>query len=139
MASGSGLGGALAGDVIVRTLLVFFAFAAISYAAAPPPAAQEEVAVLNLSPRAEAHVREGHFPGGKRSRGKSLFLPDADLTRLLKAAAKTKPRRQPNGRDKRVTGAGQAIGTDGRSGKPVRTCVVISEPDGTVVTMYPGR
>jgi len=35
--------------------------------------------------------------------------------------------------------AGAAIGTDGRSDKPMRTYVVIAEPDGQVVTMYPGR
>jgi len=41
--------------------------------------------------------------------------------------------------DKRVAAGKDALGTDGRSGRPVKTCVVISEPDGAVVTMYPGR
>ena len=100
------------------------------------PAAAAE---LRLSPRAERHVREGHFAGGKRSFGKSLFAPGADLAKLLKAAENSKPRREKNGRDKRVTDAKAVVGTDGRSGKPVKTYVVIAEPGGEVVTMYPGR
>lgn len=106
------------------------AFAAVTSAA---PAA------LTLGARAEKHVRESHFAEGRRSRGKSLFLPGTDLSQLVKAAEKTKPRRENNGRDKRVTDANAVIGSDGRSGKPVKTYVVIAEPDGRVVTMYPGR
>ena len=68
-----------------------------------------------------------------------MFLPDTDLRKLLRAAERAKPRRQDNGRDKRVAGAGAVIGADGRSGKPMKTYVVIAEPNGEVVTMYPGR
>lgn len=100
---------------------------------------KDDAAVLRLSPRAEKHVREGHFMGGRNTRGKSLFAADADLAELLKLAAKSKPRRERNGRLKRVTDAGRVIGTDGRTGKPEKTFVVISESDGAVVTMYPGR
>ncbi len=107
--------------------------------AAEPLHHTEDAAVLRLSVRAERHVRERHFAEGRRSRGKSLFLPGTDLRALLKAAQTTKPRRELNGRDKRVTDAGVAIGWDGRSGRPVKTYVVIAEPDGQVVTMYPGR
>lgn len=114
-----------------RAVLAVLALAALAAAADP--------AVLTLGERAERHVRESHFAGGRRSRGKSLFLPGTDLSGLLKAAEKAKPVRQKNGRDKRVADAGATVGTDGRSGKPVRTCVVIAEPDGRVVTMYPGR
>jgi hypothetical protein len=107
--------------------------------AAATPVQKENAAILRLSARAERHVREGHFPGGVRSRGKSIFVAGVDLLKLLKAAEKSKPRREKNGRDKRVVAAGEAIGSDGRSGRPVKTYVVISEPDGEVVTMYPGR
>ncbi len=116
--------------MIRRVLLAVLAFAAL--AAAAPPA-------LNLGARAEKHVRESHFADGSRSRGKSLFVPGTDLLKLLKLAEKSKPRRQGNGRDKRVADAGAVIGTDGRSGKPVKTVVVIADPGGEVVTMYPGR
>lgn len=102
-------------------------------------AASAATTALTMGARAEKHVREAHFAGGSRSRGKSLFLPDADLRKLLKAAESAKPRRQVNGRDKRVADAGAVIGTDGRTGKPVKTVVVIAEPGGAVVTMYPGR
>ncbi len=98
-----------------------------------------DAVVLRLSARAEKHVREGHFPGGRRTRGKSVFVAGTDLLKLLKAAEPSAPRREANGRDKRVTDAKTVIGSDGRSGKPVKTYVVISEPDGEVVTMYPGR
>ncbi len=94
---------------------------------------------LTLGERAEKHVRESHFAEGRRSRGKSLFLPGTDLRALLALAGKAKPVRQKNGRDKRVAAGKRPVGTDGRTGKPVKTCVVISEPDGRVVTMYPGR
>lgn len=95
--------------------------------------------VLTMSARAEKHVRESHFAGGSRSRGKSLFLPGTNLFQLLKTAESAKPRRQANGRDKRVAGGETKVGTDGRTGKPVKTFVVISEAGGAVVTMYPGR
>lgn len=113
-----------------RALIAVLALAAVA-AAAP--------AGLTLSERAERHVRESHFSEGRRSRGKSLFLPGTDLRELLALAQKAKPVRQKNGRDKRVAGGKKVIGTDGRTGKPVKTCVVIAEPDGQVVTMYPGR
>jgi len=95
--------------------------------------------VLTMSARSEKHVRESHFAGGSRSRGKSLFRADTDLRKLLKAAEKAKPRRQANGRDKRVADGEAQVGTDGRTGKAVKTFVVIAEPGGAVVTMYPGR
>lgn len=113
-----------------RALLAVLALAA--FAAAAPPG-------LTLGERAERHVRESHFAEGRRSRGKSLFKPGTDLLGLLRLAEKAGPVRQKNGRDKRVAGGREVIGTDGRTGKPVKTCVVISEPDGQVVTMYPGR
>lgn len=112
-----------------RALLAALAFASVASAAT----------TLTLGARAEKHVREGHFASGRRSRGKSLFLPGVDLRKLVKAAEAAKPRRERNGRDKRVAEAGAVIGSDGRSGKPMRTYVVIAEPDGQVVTMYPGR
>lgn len=113
-----------------RAFLAVLALAA--FAAAAPPA-------LTLSERAERHVRESHFAEGRRSRGKSLFLPGTDLLQLLELAEKARPVRQKNGRDKRVAGGREVVGTDGRTGRPVKTCVVIAEPNGQVVTMYPGR
>lgn len=113
-----------------RAFLAVLALAAVA-SAAPPS--------LTLSERAERHVRESHFAEGRRSRGKSLFLPGTDLRELLKLAQRAKPVRQKNGRDKRVAGTKRPLGTDGRTGKPVKSCVVIAEPDGQVVTMYPGR
>ncbi len=94
---------------------------------------------LALSPRAEKHVREGHCAGGKRTKGKSVFLDCSDLAGLLEKAEAAEPGRQKNGRDKRVVATKEPVGTDGRSKKPVKSYVVISEPDGAVVTMYPGR
>jgi hypothetical protein len=121
---------------MLRIALAFFM--ALPCAAAPL-ARNEAAAILRLSPRAEKHIREGHFPEGMRNRGKSVFVAGTDLLKLLKAAEPSKPRREKNGRDKRVTDAKAVIGSDGRSGRPVKTYVVISEPDGEVVTMYPGR
>lgn len=94
---------------------------------------------FHLSKRAETHIRESHFAGGKRSTGKSLFNDGVDLLELLEAARDVKPRRQKNGRDKRVGKSKKAIGADGRTRKQLKTYVIIAEPDGEVVTMYPGR
>lgn len=116
--------------MIRRAFLAVLAFSVVASAAAP---------ALTLGARAEKHVRESHFASGRRSRGKSLFLPGTDLLKLLKAAEKAKPRREANGRYKRVATVGDSIGSDGRSGRPVKTYVVIAEPGGEVVTMYPGR
>lgn len=115
------------------TTLLFLSLAgAVAALAAPGSGA------LRLTPRAEKHVRERHFPGGAQTRGKSLFYEGTDLAALLAAAQKAAPRRQANGRDKRVVDAGKPVGTDGRTRRPVRAYVVISEPDGLVITMYPG-
>lgn len=35
--------------------------------------------------------------------------------------------------------AAPALSLSERAEKPVKSCVVIAEPDGAVVTMYPGR
>lgn len=98
-----------------------------------------EAVSLHLSKRAERHVRESHFAGGKLSRGKSLFDDGVDLSELLEAGREIKPRRQKNGRDKRVGKSKKPIGTDGRTRRQLKTYVIIAEPDGEVVTMYPGR
>lgn len=111
-----------------------------SGAAAPRKAAEKQVVrTLRLAPRTERHIKERHFPGGRQTRGKSLFLEGTDLDALLLKAEGAVPRRQKNGRDKRVVDFGKPVGTDGRTGRPVKTYVVISEPDGLVITAYPGN
>ena len=62
-----------------RAVLAVLALAAFAAAAEP--------AVLTLGERAERHVRESHFAGGRRSRGKSLFLPGTDETLAVPKAA----------------------------------------------------
>jgi hypothetical protein len=94
---------------------------------------------LHLGARARKHIMSEHFPGGGRTAGKSLFNKGEDLDALIALAETAAPRRERNGRDKRVVKAGRAIGTDGRTGRPATTVVVIAEPDGEVVTAYPGR
>jgi hypothetical protein len=106
-------------------------------AGAAAPQAEKRVH-LRLVPNTERHIRESHFAGGRRTRGKSLFKDGTDLNALLAAAESAAPRRQANGRDKRVVDAAKDVGTDGRTGRPVRRYVVISEPDGLVITAYPG-
>ncbi len=120
-------------------LQIALAFLLALPCAGAPLVKDESAVILRLSPRAERHIREGHFPEGMRTRGKSVFVAGTDLLKLLKAAEMSRPRREKNGRDKRVTDAKAVIGSDGRSGRPMRTYVVIAEPDGEVVTMYPGR
>lgn len=104
----------------------------------PAQAAKPAERLLRLVPNTERHIKERHFPGGKQTRGKSLFVEGTDLDALLLKAEAAKPRRQRNGRDKRVVDFGKTVGRDGRTGRPVRTYVVISEPDGLVITAYPG-
>lgn len=109
--------------------------AALVFLVAAAPAAVK----LRVGPRARRHILSEHFPGGGRTAGKSLFYKDEDLDKLVALAESAPPRRERNGRDKRVADAGRAIGSDGRTGRPVHTVVVIAEPDGEVVTAYPGR
>ena len=117
----------------MRLLACLLATALVLPAAAKPAAVS-----LRLTKGTERHIREQHFPGGRQTRGKSVFLEGIDLEALLAAAASAKPRRQANGRDKRVVDAGKPVGTDGRTRRLVKTYVVISEPDGLVITAYPG-
>lgn len=112
--------------------LAFALCVLLSVAAAP-------AVPLHLGARARRHILSEHFPGGKRAAGKSLFNKGEDLDALIALAGTAPARRQRNGRDKRVADAGRAIGADGRTGKAVTTVVVIAEPDGEVVTAYPGR
>lgn len=125
---------------LARLLLVLCVALPGSVSFAAPSAATAPAAVkLHLGSRARRHILEGHFPGGRKTAGKSLFNKNEDLDALIASAASAKPRRQSNGRDKRVYDAGRAIGVNDRDGKPVFTIVVISEPDGEVVTAYPGK
>lgn len=107
---------------------------ALALTAAAAPAAS-----LHLGARARRHILSEHFPGGARTAGKSLFNAGEDLDALIALAADARPRRERNGRDKRVKFVGRPIGSDGRTGRPVASLVVIAEPDGEVVTAYPGR
>ncbi|MBI3565711.1 MAG: hypothetical protein HY079_10985 [Elusimicrobia bacterium] len=107
---------------------------------AAAPAAEKAVRIhLHIGARARRHILSEHFRSGTRAAGKSLFRDGEDLDALVALAAAAPAKRERNGRDKRVVDCGRAIGTDGRTGRPVRTLVVIAEPDGEVVTAYPGR
>jgi DMSO/TMAO reductase YedYZ molybdopterin-dependent catalytic subunit len=108
-------------------------------AASRKQAEKKVVRTLRLVPGTERHIKERHFPGGRQTRGKSVFVEGTDLDALLLKAEAAPPQRQKNGRDKRVVDHGKVVGTDGRTGRPVRTYVVISEPDGLVITAYPGN
>lgn len=128
-----------------RLVAVSLAFAlsmglAVPVSAGPAAPAREKAATvrLRLSKGAERHIRERHFPGGRQTRGKSLFFASIDLNTLLAVAETAPARRQANGRDKRVVDADKDVGTDGRTGAPARRYVVISEPNGLVITAYPG-
>jgi hypothetical protein len=94
---------------------------------------------LHISSRARRHIAEEHFPGGRRTSGKSIFNAGEDLDALVALAVGVPAKREQNGRDKRVVHLKRPIGLDGRTGRPVSSVVVISEPDGEVVTAYPGR
>ncbi len=109
-----------------------------SSAQAPESAAKPSAVRLRTTARTEKHIRERHFPGGRQTRGKSIFFLNMDLKALLAAAENASWTVQANGRHKRVVDAGKPIGTAHRSGRPMRTYVVISEPDGLVITAYPG-
>jgi hypothetical protein len=127
--------------LILALLLPAGGFAAKPTGAAAPRKAVEKkvVRTLRLVPGTERHIKERHFPGGRQTRGKSVFLEGTDLDALLLKAESALPQRQKNGRDKRVVDFGKVVGTDGRTGRPVKTYVVISEPDGLVITAYPGN
>ncbi|MCE6996217.1 type IV secretion protein Rhs [Saccharothrix sp. S26] len=88
------------------------------------------------------HTKNGHVRGGKNNvPTKSTFedhLTDDDFLDMVDDAARVPGVVQTNGRCARVCTAQDIIGVD-QSGLPTREYTVISEPNGRVVTMHPGR
>jgi hypothetical protein len=94
------------------------------------------------------HVRNGHVRGGKyNDPTKSTFkkgstgedFTDEEFFDMVDAAADVEGRKQDNnGRCARVCTARDFIGVD-QSGLPTKEYTVISEMNGRVVTMHPGR
>jgi RHS repeat-associated protein len=96
---------------------------------------------INITVEGLAHVAEGHMVGGAKAilGKKSIFNASEDVRGLIKAAEGTAPVRQATGNFERVVDAGRQIGIDRTTGTPTSTYTVITEPNGNLVTAFPGK
>ncbi len=90
--------------------------------------------------RGLAHVIDRHtYSGIPRFANKSKFNLGENISELISQATHHPMTRQPNGRYARTFNAGRNIGLDRTTGGQTSTMTVVTEPDGTLVTAFPGR
>jgi RHS repeat-associated protein len=84
------------------------------------------------------HIAERHLPGGVLTAGRSVFYDPNDVMRLIRQAETVVPSVQANGNLAFVVDAGREIGFDRVTGGATSIYTVITRPDRSVVTMFPG-
>lgn len=86
-----------------------------------------------------SHVIERHTAFGTQASGKSVFLPGTDLPGLIdRASTAVTPLVQRGGNLQYVLNAPNVVGVDRLTGLQTSLYTVITSPDGTLVTMFPG-
>jgi hypothetical protein len=75
---------------------------------------------------------------GPSSARKSIFGIGEDVIGLIRQAETVKPYQQAHGNFARIVNAGRPIGIDARTGRWTSVYTVITRPDGTLVTAFPG-
>ncbi len=92
-----------------------------------------------ITSKGRQHVIDRHtIYGSTKFLKKSKFGVGEDLEYLINRGNGVAPTRQPNGRDQRILDAGRIIGFERNTGKNTTVYTVITEPDGTLVTAFPG-
>jgi transcription elongation GreA/GreB family factor len=71
--------------------------------------------------------------------GASTFYQSTDITNLIANAEAVTPTLQPHGTYIRVIDAGSPVGIDRATGEPTSIYTVITEPNGDLISSYPGR
>jgi RHS repeat-associated protein len=86
------------------------------------------------------HVMDRHTINGLAEFVKrSKFYVGENIETLIKGAEKVKPVIQNNGNFRRIYDVGRKIGIDRTTGKPTSIMTVITSPDGSLVTAFPGN
>ena len=85
------------------------------------------------------HALDRHtYSGIARFAKKSKFNSAENVVDLIKSAEQQPMVKQPNGRFARTFDVGRNIGIDRNTGNQTSIMTVIVEPDGTLVTAFPG-
>jgi RHS repeat-associated protein len=87
-----------------------------------------------------AHVIDRHtYSGIPKFANKSKFNVGENVSALISQATHQPMAKQPNGRYVRTFDVGRDIGLDRITGGQTSTMTVVTEPDGTLVTAFPGK
>ncbi len=84
------------------------------------------------------HVIDRHTALGSQTPGKSVFLPGTDLPGLIDRANAVMPPVQRGGNLQYILNSPNVVGVDRLTGLQTSLYTVITSPDGTLVTMFPG-
>lgn len=109
----------------------------------PPPPPPKPAIPLNpgikLTPKGMKHVTDRHTDSGiAKFAAKSKFDKGEDLEALIKQTTQHPMAQQANGNFTRTVDMGRSIGIDRATGQPTNIMTVVTKPDGTLVTAFPG-
>jgi hypothetical protein len=100
---------------------------------------EDASAAIKVTSESIAHTMARHQIGGRSTANKSVFSMDVDILELIRSASNTAAQPQ-SGRPnfQRVVNAGSTVGIDFNTGRPTSIFTVITDPEGNLVTMFPG-
>jgi hypothetical protein len=95
---------------------------------------------IKITPKGMKHVTDRHtYNGIGKYADKSKFNNGVNIEELIQRAAQQPMVQQRNGNFVRVIDTGQNIGLDRATNTWTSTLTVVTKPDGTLVTAFPGR
>ena len=96
---------------------------------------------FKITPQGMQHVVERHtYSGIADYANKSKFTSAENLQALIEGSSQQPMARQPNGNYARTFNVpNRTVGLDCTTGNQTSTVTVITKPDGTLVTAFPGR
>ena len=94
---------------------------------------------INVTPKGLEHVIERHTHSGiAKYAGKSKFNAGEDVVDLIRSGTQQPMVQQANGNFARTFDMGRSIGVDRTTNQATSVMTVITKPDGTLVTAFPG-
>jgi hypothetical protein len=84
------------------------------------------------------HILDRHTAFGTSTAHKSVFFDGEDITSLIRRAEGTTPIPQPGGNLAYIVHGDDVLGVDIATGLTTDLYTVITKPDGTLVTAFPG-
>lgn len=95
---------------------------------------------IEVTPGGMQHVLDRHTVNNiAKYVGKSKFNPGEDIAKLIEQATQQPMVPQANGNFARTFDVGRSIGVDRATGQATSTMTVITRPNGTLVTAFPGK